>query len=117
MKLAAIAVDFDGTTAVNDVFEPSVREAIGEARARGLVVLLVTGRRLPDLRRVVCDLSCFDAVVAENGAVVDFPRSGRHFVLSHPPPPAFLDELRRRAITHVVGEAVVEADAGSAGAI
>src|SRR6266542_5653667 len=117
MKLAAIAVDYDGTTAVNDVFDPSVREAIGEARGRGLAAILVTGRRLTDLRRVAGDLSCFDAVVGENGAVVEFPRSGRHVALSHPPQPAFLDELRRRGIDHAAGESVIEADAGSARAI
>ena len=109
MKLAAIALDYDGTIAVKDTLEPSVRSAIGAVRAAGVVVLLVTGRRLEDLRRVAGDLTCFDVVVAENGAVVEFPLYGRHVVLGHPPSPAFVTELRRRGVTCEPGEVLVEA--------
>jgi hydroxymethylpyrimidine pyrophosphatase-like HAD family hydrolase len=117
MKLAALAVDYNGTTAINDVFDASVRKAIGDARARGLAVILVTGRRLADLRTVAGDLSCFDVVVAENGAVLEFPRNAQHVLLAHSPQPAFLDELRGRRIDFTQGESVIEADAASATAI
>jgi hydroxymethylpyrimidine pyrophosphatase-like HAD family hydrolase len=113
MKLSAIVLDYDGTIAANDVMEPSVRAAIGAARDAGIAVVLATGRRLDDLRRAVGDLGCFDVVVAENGAVVDFPLRGRHVVLGHPPPPSFVDELRRRGVECQSGEALVEADAGT----
>jgi hydroxymethylpyrimidine pyrophosphatase-like HAD family hydrolase len=106
MKLAAIALDYDGTIAVNDVMEPAVRTAIGEARDAGIAVILATGRRLEDLRRVAGDLSCFDVVVAENGAVVDFPLRGRHIILGHPLPTGFVDELRRRGVPCEPGEAL-----------
>ena len=33
VKLAAIALDYDGTIAVNGAIDPTVRAAIGEARA------------------------------------------------------------------------------------
>jgi hypothetical protein len=111
MKLAAIALDYDGTIAVSNTLDPSVRSAISEARSAGIAVLLVTGRRLDDLKRVAGDLACFDVVVAENGAVVDFPLSGRHVVLGHPPQPAFVDAVRRRGVVCDVGESLVEADA------
>src|SRR6185436_12176313 len=88
-----------------------------EARCHGIVVVLVTGRRLDDLRRVAGDLTCFDAIVAENGAVLDFPLSGRHVAVGHAPRPVFVDELRRRGIPFVAGESVVEADADQAGAM
>ena len=117
MKVAAIALDYDGTIAVNNRMDPSVRSAISEARSAGIAVLLVTGRRLNDLRLVAGDLACFDVVVAENGAVVDFPSSGRHVVLGHPPPPAFIDEIRRRGVACDVGESLVEADARDCGNI
>jgi hypothetical protein len=52
MKLAAIALDYDGTIAVNDVMDPSVRAAIGEVRDAGIAVILVAGWRFDDLRRV-----------------------------------------------------------------
>jgi hydroxymethylpyrimidine pyrophosphatase-like HAD family hydrolase len=114
MKFAALALDYDGTIAVNDRFDPAVREAVAGARAQGLTVLLVTGRRLADLRNVAGDLSCFDVVVAENGAVLHFPSSGRHVAIGHPPSPAFLSELRRRGVQFAVGETIVETDARSA---
>jgi len=109
-KRSALALDYDGTIAVNGVLDPAVREAIAEARRRGIVVLLVTGRRLPDLRHTAGDLACFDAIVAENGAVLEFP-SGRRVVVGRPPSQAFLAELRRRGVPFTAGESVLELDA------
>jgi hydroxymethylpyrimidine pyrophosphatase-like HAD family hydrolase len=117
MKFSALALDYDGTIAVDGVFDSGVREAIGEARRRGIIVILVTGRRLQDLHQVARDLTCFDVVVAENGAVLEFPASGRHVVIGHVPNPGFLQELQRRAIPFTAGESVVEADAQWAGPI
>ena len=117
MKLAAIALDYDGTIATSNVMDPSVRLAIGEVRDAGIAVILATGRRYDDLRRCAGDLSCFDVVVAENGAVVDFPLRGRHVVLGHPPPPNFVAELRRRGVVCEPGEALVEADAAMSGTL
>jgi hydroxymethylpyrimidine pyrophosphatase-like HAD family hydrolase len=114
MKLAAIALDYDGTIAIDGVLDAGARAAIGEARQRGIAAVLVTGRRLADLRRVAGELGCFDVVVCENGAVLDFPASGRHVTLTHPPAPDFLDELRRRGVDFVAGEALIETDAGFA---
>ena len=117
MKFSALALDYDGTIAVNGVFDPAVREAVGEARRRGIIVNLVTGRRLPDLHHVAGDLTCFDVIVAENGAVLEFPASGRHVLIGHAPSPGFLQELQRREIPFTAGESVVEADAQWAGPI
>lgn len=117
MKFSALALDYDGTIAVNGVFDHSVREAVADARRRGIVVVLVTGRRLADLHSVAGDLTCFDAVVGENGAVLEFPLSGRHVVVGHAPSPAFLQELRRRGVPFAAGESVVEAEASWAGPI
>ena len=108
MKLSILALDYDGTIAVDGVFDPHVRRAIGAARERGVVVALVTGRRMDDLGRVAGDLSCFDAIVAENGGVVHFPASGRQIALGHPPRRAFIDELERRGVPFTLGETLVE---------
>ena len=59
----------------------------------------------------------FDVLVCENGAVLEFPATGRHVMLAHPPPPSFLAELTRRGIPFVAGETVVEAEASAAPAI
>jgi len=114
MKFKALALDYDGTIATNGVFSAGVRDAIGEVRQRGITVILVTGRRIADLERVAGDLSCFDAVVAENGGVVEFPASGRHVLVGHPVNPAVVQELMRRNVEIAVGECVIEADASAA---
>jgi hydroxymethylpyrimidine pyrophosphatase-like HAD family hydrolase len=114
MTLSVIALDYDGTIARGDVLDPSVREAIAFARTLGIVVLLVTGRILADLRRVAGDLHFVDAVVAENGAIIHFPDSGRTSALAPQIPEVFLAELRRRGIAFGAGQCLVDADANDA---
>lgn len=111
MKFGVLALDYDGTIAKDGVLDPEVRAAVEEVRRGGIAVLLVTGRILSELRAVMGDLRLFDGIVAENGAVVAYPKSGRSTVLSHAPDPAFLNELNRRGIGFSSGECVVEADA------
>ena len=113
MKFSVLALDYDGTIATEGVLDPDVRAAIIETRARGIVVLLVTGRILSDLRQAAGDLDFADAVVAENGAVLAFP-NGHSMLIGHLPPQVFFDELRRRGIGFRKGQCIVEADAGSA---
>jgi hydroxymethylpyrimidine pyrophosphatase-like HAD family hydrolase len=114
MKLSVLALDYDGTIATDSGVDPAVRAAIADARARHIVVLLVTGRRLDDLRRVAGELHFVDGVVAENGAVIHFPDSGYASVLGSPPAAAFLQELGRRGVSFAAGACVVEADATDA---
>ena len=52
MKLFALALDYDGTIALDDHLDQSVRDAIALSRTRGVTVLLATGRILDELRRV-----------------------------------------------------------------
>jgi len=114
VKLSVIALDYDGTTARHDTMGPLVREAIAATRARGIIVLLVTGRILDELRRVAGDLHFVDGVVAENGAILHFPDSGHTTILAPPIPGGFVDELRRRGVPHHPGECLVDADANEA---
>ena len=113
MKFRALALDYDGTIAQDGVLNPEVKAAIAEARVRGIVVVLVTGRVLADLKQVVGDLDFVDAVVAENGAVLEFPNRYSRLIGS-PPPAVFLDQLGRRGIEFKVGQCIVESDAASA---
>ncbi len=117
MKPKVLALDYDGTIAIDGALDPTVREAIAEARGRNLDVLLVTGRILADLERHLDDLSIFHAVVAENGAVLHFPSSRRSVLLAPPPKADFLDELRRRDVPFLAGQCVVETDAHHAAAV
>ncbi|HXU21214.1 MAG TPA: HAD hydrolase family protein [Verrucomicrobiae bacterium] len=109
MKFRALALDYDGTIAEDGVLNPDVRAAIAEVRACGTVVVIVTGRTISDLKRVVGNLDFIDAVVAENGAVLELPN--RYSMLIGAPPPAvFFEELTRRGIKVQAGQCVVESD-------
>jgi hydroxymethylpyrimidine pyrophosphatase-like HAD family hydrolase len=114
VKLSVLALDYDGTIARNDVLDPAVRTAIASAREAGIVVLLVTGRILEELRRVAGDLHFVDGVIAENGALVHFPDTGYTSRLAPFVPEAFLAELRRRSVLFRAGECLVDADANEA---
>jgi hydroxymethylpyrimidine pyrophosphatase-like HAD family hydrolase len=111
VKLAAIALDYDGTITNGDRVDESVRNAIAALRSGGIFVFLVTGRILTELARVAGDLHFVDAVVAENGAVVHFPGSGHTKALAPSIPRAFVNELGRRSIPFVAGQCLVDANA------
>jgi len=113
MKFGVLALDYDGTIARDGALDPDVKAAIVEARARGIVVIIVTGRILSELRQAAGDLGFVDAVVAENGAVLAFP-NGQSRLVGHLPSQIFLDELRRRGIEFKTGQCIVEADAATA---
>lgn len=117
MKLSVLALDYDGTIARNDRLDPDVLDAITYARRRKVIVLLVTGRILEELRRVAGDLDFVDGVVAENGAVLHIPTSGHTTLLAPPIPPSFLSSLEDRALRFAAGRCLVDADAGFAHAM
>jgi hydroxymethylpyrimidine pyrophosphatase-like HAD family hydrolase len=114
MKFLAIALDFDGTIARNDALDSQVRKAIAELRAQNIIVLIVTGRILADLRRVAGDLHFVDAVVAENGAVIEFTDNGYSRAIGSPPPSSLLSALQREGISFRAGQSIIETDANEA---
>lgn len=114
MRLLTLALDYDGTITRNDRLAIDMRQAIGDARAHGICVVLVTGRILSELRRVAGELHFVDGVVAENGGVLHFPESGHTTVLAPAVPEAFVDELSRRGIAFRTGQSLVDADAADA---
>ncbi|MEO8350754.1 MAG: HAD hydrolase family protein, partial [Chthoniobacteraceae bacterium] len=113
MKFSVLALDYDGTIARHGQADPEVVTAIREARARGITVVLVTGRILSDLRRVLTEEDLFDAIVAENGAVLAFP-NGRTRVLGRPASRELLSAFCERHVGCAFGECIVEADADAA---
>ena len=66
MKLAVLALDYDGTITGDDRPHASVLSALADARRSNVTVILATSRNLDDLRRVAGDLRFVDGVVAEN---------------------------------------------------
>ena len=66
-----VALDIDGTLLRSDrTLSPRTRESIGRARAQGVRVVLVTGRRYPSARRIADDLGAGLPLVVHNGAIV-----------------------------------------------
>lgn len=114
MKLRVLALDYDGTIASDGTLHEDVRAAIADVRRRGIVVVLATGRILSELRVLVGDLDAFDAVVAENGALLALPRSGRTLALAGPPHEGLLGLLRLRGMQPRAGSCVVELPASDA---
>src|SRR2546421_1432967 len=71
VRFVALATDYDETLADGGRVAERAAAALEKVRASGRRLVLVTGRELPDLRRVFPRVGeLFDAVVAENGAVL-----------------------------------------------
>jgi hydroxymethylpyrimidine pyrophosphatase-like HAD family hydrolase len=105
--LRALACDYDGTIASRDRIGPAALDALIRAREAGLRLILVTGRTFFELARVCERLDLFDAVVAENGAVIYRPGVGTIGDQAPPPPPRLLVELDRRDIPYQLGRVVI----------
>ena len=106
MPYRALATDYDATLATDGVVSDTTLRALEGLRRAGLRLLLVTGRRLDDLRRVFPGAARFDAVVAENGALLWRP-PGPARLLAAAPPAALADLLQRRGVPFVAGQVVV----------
>ena len=117
MRLTLLALDYDGTIAERDQLNEEVRRALAKVSSTDVLLVLVTGRILADLQRVSGGLEAFDAVVAENGAVLYFPDSDRQILLADPLEPALARELTRRKIPFVAGTCILELEAKYAQAV
>ncbi len=101
----AVALDYDGTLAEGQV-APDTLAALAEARARGIRVILVTGRIISELRDVFVGFEDhLDAVVAENGAVLLTPVGVRR--LAAPVDRAVSAALSARGVVHRRGMVLV----------
>jgi hydroxymethylpyrimidine pyrophosphatase-like HAD family hydrolase len=98
MHYLALATDYDGTLAQDSHVSDEALAAIRRLKASGRKLILVTGREMPELESVFPDYKLCDAIVAENGALIVWPETGREEVLGEPPPEAFLAEVVHRGI-------------------
>ena len=109
LTFRALACDYDGTMATHDHLAPGVVDALEQARAAGLRLVLVTGRTFFELSRVCERLDLFDGVVAENGGVLYFPGDGALRAEGPPPPARLLAALDRRDVPFSVGHVIIAA--------
>ena len=98
MKYVAVASDYDNTLAVNGRVERKTIAALERLIQSGRKIILVTGRRLPDILDVFPEIGLCERVVADNGGLLYRPATREHTMLAPPIPPAFIDELRRRGV-------------------
>jgi HAD superfamily hydrolase (TIGR01484 family) len=109
MRYLALASDYDGTLTTSGTLASETIKALERLRASGRRTIVVTGRRLEDLRSACPRLDLFDCIVAENGAVLYWPDSRDTVALSQPPPAVFTEALRQRGVTPLVSGHVVVA--------
>lgn len=107
MRYQALATDYDGTIAHDGVVDAPTLAAMERLRAAGRKLILVTGREFDDLLNVFPELTRFDRVVAENGAVVYDPATQNVRMLTEPPPPRFLGVLKEKGVPVSVGRTIV----------
>lgn len=108
MRYHVLATDFDGTLAHDGVVAPDVQAAMRRLRGSGRKLLLVTGRELDDLQRVFPELTLFDRVVAENGALLYDPATRTTRLLAERPPEVFVETLRTKGVSPMsVGQVIV----------
>jgi hydroxymethylpyrimidine pyrophosphatase-like HAD family hydrolase/energy-coupling factor transporter ATP-binding protein EcfA2 len=108
MRYHALACDYDGTLACAAQVAPPTLAALERLRATGRKTILVTGRDLEELQAIFPEMSRFDAVVAENGAVLYRPASREVKLLGPAPPPELMEGLRRKQVAPVaVGRVIV----------
>jgi HAD superfamily hydrolase (TIGR01484 family) len=108
VRYLALVTDYDGVVASGGRASPAALAAIGRLRASGRRVILITGRRLENLQESCPDLSLFDYVVAENGAVIFDPRTREETLLAAAPPPEFVARLKELGVEPIeVGRVIV----------
>jgi HAD superfamily hydrolase (TIGR01484 family) len=108
MRYLALCTDYDGTIAHHGKVDAATIGALGELRASGRRLILVTGRELDDLQTVFDRLDLFDRVVAENGALIYRPAKKEERVLGEAPSAAFVAALRNRGVERIsVGRSIV----------
>ncbi|TJV44651.1 MAG: HAD-IIB family hydrolase [Mesorhizobium sp.] len=108
MYFIALATDYDGTLAHDGIVSKKTLAALERFKKSGRKLVLVTGRELPDLKRVFPEVSLFDKVVAENGALIYTPASEEERAISPAPDPKFVARLKKLGVKPLsVGRSIV----------
>ena len=108
MYFIALATDYDGTLAHDGTVTTKTLAALERFKKTGRKMVLVTGRELPDLKRVFPDIGLFDKVVAENGALIYTPASEEERAIAPSPAPKFVARLKKQGVKPLsVGQSIV----------
>src|SRR5690606_835758 len=86
MRHLLLCTDYDGTIALHGRVDDDTIAALERLRESGRKLVMVTGRKIPDLQTVFSRFDLFDVIVAENGALLYWPDSEEEQVLAEPAP-------------------------------
>jgi hydroxymethylpyrimidine pyrophosphatase-like HAD family hydrolase len=107
MQARVLALDLDGTLGRGGGVAAETWDALRRARNAGLSLVLVTGRLLDTLHPKDVYEELFDAIVAENGAVVRLPGRDSVAVPFGRLPPDLVERLKERDVPLNRGTAIV----------
>ncbi len=108
MRYHVLACDYDGTIAHHGTVDPATVDALAAVKKSGRRLVLVTGRELDDLSRVFAELTLFDRIVAENGALLYDPGSRGEKPLGASPNEALVRRLEESGVNPLsVGKVIV----------
>ena len=106
VHLTVLACDLDGTLAQNGQVAASTWEMLKAAKTAGIVIFLVTGRALDSFASSRPFNELCEAIVAENGAVIHFPRRDAVAVPFGRVEPAILQQLETMGVPLERGMAI-----------
>ncbi len=101
------ATDYDETIATQGLVSPECIKALGRMKDAGWLLILVTGRRLEELRVVFPALPVFNRVVAENGGLIFNPETGEELLIAKAPPEKLVSFLKDKNVPIAVGRVLV----------
>ncbi len=108
MQFLALATDYDGTIATNSVVDNATIVALENLKTSGRRLILVTGRVLNELIEVFPQFELFDAIVAENGALLFDPKTRETVLLCAAPNEGFVARLRTENVAPLsIGHCIV----------
>ena len=107
-QFLALATDYDETLATDSLVSDATFAALERLKGTGRKLLLVTGRELPSLQRLFPKCDVFDKIVAENGAFLYTPATGKERPLGPAPSPELVQRLREQGVKPLfVGRSVI----------
>lgn len=118
-NLSALALDYDDTLAENGRMSSATEAALRSLRNAGFRLILVSGRRLENIRKICGPLDLFDAVILENGATSFCPATNIERLIAPPVDERFLTDLSRELPGEplFVGRSMVATSAENTGCV
>jgi HAD superfamily hydrolase (TIGR01484 family) len=108
MVFVAFATDYDGTLARDGRVDGAALDSLRRLKASGKKLLLITGRELPSIKDALPEIELFDLVVAENGALLYFPKAREERSIAPAPPAEFVAALKGKGVSPLsIGRSIV----------